>query len=103
MKHFQKIVIAFLFVCAAAFTACSGSGKSVLKDGEYVQTSVGHNGPLTLQTTVKDKKITSVEVVQSSETKGIGGKAIDLMTQAAVTSNSVNIDGITGPSPPHVA
>lgn len=96
MKHFQKIVIALLVVCAAAFTACSGSGKSVLKDGEYVQTSVGHNGPLTLQTTVKDGKITSVEVVQSSETKGIGGKAIDLMTQAAVASNSVNIDGITG-------
>jgi len=94
MKHFQKIAITLLIACTAFFTACAG--KKGLKDGMYTQSSGGHNGMITLQTTVKDGKIASVDVVQSDETPGIGSKAIDLMTNAVVNSGSVNIDSISG-------
>ena len=76
MKLQQKIVCALLIACAAVFTACGASGK--LKDGTYTESSVGHNGTVTLETVIKDGKIADIKTVESSETKGLGQAAVDL-------------------------
>ncbi|WP_449189684.1 flavocytochrome c [Treponema lecithinolyticum] len=96
MKHFQKLAIALLVVCAAAFTACSGSGKNALKDGVYMQSSGGHNGLVTLKTVVKDGKITDITTVESSETKGLGQEAINLLCRSMTENNSIRVDSVTG-------
>ena len=96
MKHFQKLAIALLVVCAATFTACSGSGKNALKDGVYMQSSGGHNGLVTLKTVVKDGKITDITTVESSETKGLGQEAINLLCRSMTENNSIRVDSVTG-------
>lgn len=101
MKQNQKTLAALLITFCAVFAACSSAknisaGSVHLKDGVYTQSAQGHNGPVTLQITVKDGRFFAVEVIQSAETAGIGSKVISLMSNAAVASNSVNIDGISG-------
>ena len=94
MKLQQKIVCSLLIACAAVFTACGASGK--LKDGTYTESSVGHNGTLTLETVIKDGKIADIKTVESSETKGLGQAAVDLLCRAIVENNSIQVDTLTG-------
>ncbi|MGI5172823.1 flavocytochrome c [Treponema sp. OMZ 840] len=107
MKQIIIYLKTFAFICILylLFSACSDevkNGKPIsakkinLQDGVYIFSSGGNNGIVELQTTVKNGAIFSIDVLQSSEKEGIGGKAIFLISKAAIDSNSINIDGISG-------
>ena len=67
-----------------------------LKDGVYEASGTGHNGKLTIATTVEGGEIKSIEIKESVETSGIGGKAIDLISDKMIEKQSVNVDQLTG-------
>lgn len=69
---------------------------SGLKAGSYESTVSGHNAPMTIKVTVSEKEIVSVEVVEDSETAGIGKPALEQVAAEVVDNQSVAVDTITG-------
>lgn len=81
---------------ASATMALSLVGCSTGKT--YTGEAFGHDkeNPVKVTLTIKDKKITKVEVDASHETNGIGSKAAETMPGAIVAANSLEVDGVSG-------
>lgn len=101
MKNTMKTVL----VAGLAFsmTACSSGSKketAEMKDGTYTAEVTGHNGPMTVETTISEGKIASVNVTENTETYGIGygmpTTPVEAMPDRIVTSQSLGVDTITG-------
>lgn len=88
------------------------------KDGTYEGAFKGMNDDVKVKVTLKDKKIESIEVVEHSETPGIGGELKDIdgnvrqvglkipvtdIPKEIVESQSLNVDNITGATASSVA
>ena len=88
------------------------------KDGTYEGAVKGMNDDVKVKVTLKDKKIESIEVVEHSETPGIGGELKDIdgnvrqvglkipvtdIPKEIVESQSLNVDNITGATASSVA
>lgn len=65
---------------------------------EYVGTAFGIGGEMWVKVGYKDGAITSVEVVDSNETPGIGTVAVEKMPQRILDANSVDVDVVAGAS-----
>lgn len=65
-------------------------------DGTYEATVDGHNGPLTVVVTVEGNVITEVEVTEHEETDGLADPAIEEVPAAIVSSNSTDVDVVSG-------
>lgn len=70
--------------------------EEVYTDGTYLVTVEGYSGPLTVETTIVDKIITDVEVIEHVETEGLADPAIEEIPNKIVDVNSTNIDIISG-------
>ena len=88
------------------------------KDGTYEGAFKGMNDDVKVKVTLKDKKIESIEVIEHSETPGIGGELKDIdgnvrqvglkipvtdIPKKIVESQSLNVDNITGATASSVA
>lgn len=76
--------------------ATSAPADTNYKDGTYTAQEKGYGGPLTVEVTVKDKKISDVKVVSHSETENVGTKAIDQLPEKIVAANSADVDVVSG-------
>ena len=56
----------------------------------------GKNGPIVVDVVVEDGVITTVDVLQHSETQGVGSVAVDWMPGRIIEANSADVDGVTG-------
>ncbi len=90
----------------ASATALTGTGlahadeaaeteDSGLADGTYTASASGRNGAVELTATIEGGRLTGI-VTQSTESKNIGDAAIELLTQRAIKSQTLNLDSITG-------
>lgn len=91
------------FLCAAMLAGCSGSSTAVatttpvsIPDGVYEGTGTGNNGPISVSVTVKDNKLTDVEVTSNTETQGIGDVAVAKVPQDMVDNNTFSVDNVSG-------
>lgn len=93
LKKFKvlSIMLSLLFV----LTACAG-GDDGSKSKTYEVEADGYAGVVKVATTIEDKKIVKVEVLEHGETDGIGTNAIDEIPGAIVDSQSLGIDVVTG-------
>ena len=66
-----------------------------LTPGTYTATANGHNGPVTVETTVDETSIKSVKITEHFETHGVWD-AIDKVPEAIVEQQSVAVDAISG-------
>lgn len=65
--------------------------------GEMIGTGAGLHGPVVVRVESSDgKTIENVEVIEHSETPGIGTKAIDELPAIMVQNNSYDVDHISG-------
>lgn len=104
MKKLLKL--ALCLVLAASTAGCgsnNGAGTptpdtsaTALTPGTYTATVTGHNAPITIEVTVTDQAIESINVVESSETAGIGTNAMEKLTDEIIANQTVNLDTITG-------
>ncbi len=63
--------------------------------GTYTGTATGHNGPVTVEVTVSDTEITDIQVVESSETSGIGDVAFAKTTKTILENQSLKTDVVS--------
>lgn len=88
MKKYRIIVsmiIALMLVCSA-----------IAETSTYTGTSTGYHGPISVEVTLSDDAIEGVEITEQSETTGIGGRAIAILPERVVESQSVQFDAVTG-------
>ncbi len=78
-------------------TASRFDMTKALKDGEYTDAVVGHNGgDLTVKVTIADGKIAGVEVVSHTETAGISDAPIAQVPANIVKDNTPDVDTVAG-------
>ena len=94
-KHLLSMVL--VPTIAVGLVGCSTTKKAAsLKDGTYTANATGHNGPMTVNLTVQDGMIASVDASDNVETKGIGTNTIDKICEVVVDKQTVNLDTATG-------
>jgi fumarate reductase flavoprotein subunit len=85
-------VILGISACTAAPPVSGGGGYS----GSVRTEAQGNNGPVAVNTTFKDGKITKVEVLSHGETPGISDPAIERIPQNIAEGNTINVDTVAG-------
>lgn len=67
-----------------------------LADGIYPGESTGYQGPLKLEVTVADEKITDIKILENVETIGIGSKALEAIPKRIIENQSIAVDALSG-------
>lgn len=70
----------------------AGAGK----DGTYTAAAQGFGGQVTVSLTIAGGALTAVTAVGDKETNGIGSRAVELLPEAMLAANSVEVDGVSG-------
>lgn len=79
------------------FVVETASGSKIeLKENEYLGEGSGISGPVKVKITVENGKMTAIEVVEHSETVGIGDKAVAQLPQIILDAQSADVDVIAG-------
>ncbi len=95
MRNLFKLLV--VFTMSLSLMAC---GKKVvnegLKDGTFTGSGKGNNGPISVEVSVKDKKIAGITLKEHAETKGLGDVAMDSIIKLIVENNSTNCDVVSG-------
>lgn len=70
--------------------------KTVYKDGTYQTSAVGYGGEFSVETTLKDDKLSDVIVKEHNETPSIGGVAMEQMIEKMKKENKYDVDIVSG-------
>ena len=71
-------------------------GKAQFKPGTYKASAYGNNGYLNVEVTVTKDKITDIKVPGNTETRLMGGMAIETMAKDIIDYQTVNVDAVSG-------
>ena len=88
MKKLLSLVCVFAMLLTTA-----GCGAS---EEKFSATGKGYGGDVTVTISVKDGKITKVDIVGDKETPGVGTNAIEQMPDKIVAANSYDVDVVSG-------
>lgn len=66
------------------------------ENGTYVGSADGFNGPIELEVTVENNKISNVTILDHDETDGLSDPAFEEVTQAIIDTNSTDVDIVSG-------
>ena len=72
------------------------SGQAVYNPGTYTGSADGFGGEVTVEVTVNYMQITGVEVIEQSETAGIGPQAFETLISEMLDTGSPDVDSVTG-------
>lgn len=102
-KDLMLLGIALFTFLAVLLAGCSNdtdngdsSGEGLFTAGTYEASAEGYGGTLTIETTFTESEIEKVEVVESSETVGIGDSAIESLTDQAIENQTLALDVVSG-------
>ncbi len=85
--------LSVILLLSGVLVGC-GSGK--MKDGAFVTTTDGHNGPIRIETVIQDGAIAEVHVLEHSETAGISDAALERIPNSIVKYQSLAVDSVSG-------
>ena len=88
MKKLLSLVCVFAMLLTTA-----GCGAS---EEKFSATGKGYGGDVTVTISVKDGKITKVDIVGDKETPNVGTNAIEQMPAKIVAANSYDVDVVSG-------
>ena len=71
-------------------------GKAQFKPGTYKASAYGNNGYLNVEVTVTKDKITDIKVPGNTETRLMGGMAMETMAKDIIDYQTVNVDAVSG-------
>ena len=89
MKKFAALVLAMLMVISSV-------SAMAMTAGTYEAAAKGFHGDVKLAVTVDADKITAIEVVEHSETEGIGSVALPQLVDAVVANQTIAVDNVSG-------
>ncbi|MDO4475641.1 MAG: FAD-dependent oxidoreductase [Lachnospiraceae bacterium] len=86
---------------AKAIEAASGveaapAAELAFTAGTYTGVGEGYNGPVSLDVTFDEGKITDIAVAGSAETAHVGTPAFDIMLNDAIAANGSGVDAVSG-------
>ena len=89
MKKFAALVLAMLMVLSSV-------SAMAMTAGTYEAAATGFHGDVKLAVTVDADKITAIEVVEHSETEGIGSVALPQLVDAVLANQTIGVDSVAG-------
>ena len=89
MKKFAALVLAMLMVLSSV-------SAMAMTAGTYEAAATGFHGDVKLAVTVDAEKITAIEVLEQSETEGIGSVALPTLVEAVLANQTIGVDSIAG-------
>ena len=94
----KSILVILSLVMLIGFTGCAKPAESSakFKEGTYTAAANGNNGPVTVEVVLSENAVTSVAVVEHSETAGISDSAISTIPQSIVDHQSLDIETVSG-------
>ena len=102
-KDLMLLGVALFTFLAVLLAGCSNdtdnggsSGEGLVTAGTYEASAEGYGGTLTIETTFTESEIEKIEVVESSETVGIGDSAIESLTDQAIENQTLALDAVSG-------
>lgn len=105
----KKVTAALLLLLSISFAACgtkepaapetpetpSTIGEGLFTPGTYEGTAKGYHGDITLTVTVDENNILEIKS-EHTETEGLGDKAVNTLTDAALEKASLSMDLVSG-------
>lgn len=85
-----------LVVCACMLFSFAAFAEEAAIDGEYNVVGRGFYGDLDVTVTIADGRIAGIAVADCPETPELGGRAIEIMTEAMVANNTSGVDSVSG-------
>lgn len=92
MTTLAIVMIVTLIGC----TKESSDPSALFKAGTYANEVDGYGGKIKVETTFTDKEIVKVEILENSETPGIGSTAIEQLPSEIVEYQSLGVDTVSG-------
>jgi urocanate reductase len=108
MNHFSKskkyIAVLICILLLISITACQTSTTApeveaetgMFQPGTYSATVAGHNGDLTVEVTVDENSILSIEVPEHNESAGITDLAFERIPAAVLSQQNLAVDAVSG-------
>ena len=89
----MKKIIALVLALAMMLP---GFAMADMTAGTYEAAAKGFHGDVKLAVTVDAEKITAIEVVEHSETEGIGSVALPQLVEAVLANQTIGVDSVSG-------
>lgn len=91
------LAVSMLSACNKAPTApATGPAAQSYTPGTYTATATGNGGDVPVSVTFSKNAITSIEVGDNNETKGIGDNAIKKIPSAIIKGQTLSVDSVSG-------
>lgn len=91
----KRLVAGFLAVLMV-LAGCVAAGAEGMTPGTYAAEAEGFHGAIKLEVTVDAEAITSIEVVEHSETAGIGEAALPVLVESVLEHQTTGVDSVAG-------
>lgn len=92
MKRLVAVFLAVLLV----LVGCVAAGAEGMTPGTYTAEAEGFHGTIKLEVTVDAEAITGIEVVEHSETAGIGEAALPVLVESVLEHQTTGVDSVAG-------
>lgn len=98
MKKRNQIITVCFCILAAALLVFTGfnARKPSLKDGNYTASADGRNGPVTVEVTVTEGKVSGAKIVSEEETDFAKPAAVTIAKKFAEKGTTAGIDAVSG-------
>ena len=91
----KRLVAGFLAVLMV-LVGCVAAGAEGMTPGTYTAEAEGFHGTIKLEVTVDADAITGIEVVEHSETAGIGEAALPVLVESVLEHQTTGVDSVAG-------
>lgn len=91
----KRLVAGFLAVLMV-LVGCVAAGAEGMTPGTYTAEAEGFHGTIKLEVTVDAEAITGIEVVEHSETAGIGEAALPVLVESVLEHQITGVDSVAG-------
>ena len=93
----MKKIIAMLLLFSLSLTsaACGNGSKSSIPDGTFEGTGNGRGGEIKVSLTMKDQKVSDIEVLEHQESEGLS-EAMNILKEEIIATNNLDVDIVSG-------
>ncbi|MDO4268542.1 MAG: FAD-dependent oxidoreductase [Eubacteriales bacterium] len=81
---------------AAETTAAGAETTAEAAGGTFTGKAAGFHGDITVQITAEGEKLTDIQILEQTETEGIGAAALPVLVQEALDNQTINVDSVSG-------
>jgi fumarate reductase flavoprotein subunit len=95
MKH---IFLSIRILCAALVIGCGGTASSSNGGKDFTAEGVGqgYRGMIRVLVTANRDGIQDIEILEHTDDPSVGGEAMEILLEAALNQNSLNLDAVSG-------